>query len=305
MNMRYIIQLAIAALLTIGCSESQEGVQNPTDSPVIFGTPSTRVADAVDDFAEGDNIYIAASDDAASRVVGGESLYSVTSTKDITSADPLFWFDDNLSFYAVNQQLVSSGSLLSYDLTTADDELLWVALFDQNRSDNESAAIDLKFNRCLSKAQVSVTYDGIYAAVNPSLRIYFKSYNAMAFDPWAATFEVQNPSGKPTTNDDYQTSWSSATAVNSTTYELLTLPQTIEALTEMWLVVEDSEGDKTTRITTSAKSIVLESGCVTKINITIKKDSDIAVVTMGSVDLIPFEEATVEAEDQTIIPNHE
>ncbi|MFI3304536.1 MAG: fimbrillin family protein [Rikenellaceae bacterium] len=305
--MRYILHLAIAAILAVGCSESQDGVESPdssTSSAVLFGAPSTRAAE-VTDFETGDQIYIALSDDAASRVVGGESQYSVTATKEITSTDPLYWIDDLLSFYAVNQQLEVSGDLLKYDLATAEDELLWVSLFDETRSDNETTPIALKFNRCLAIAQVNVSFDGIYATVNPDLQIYFKSNTAMEFDPWAESFAAKNLSGKPTINDDYATSWSSATVSSATCYELLTLPQTIEASSEIWLVVVDSEGDKAIRITTSAKDVVLESGCITNINITIKRETNSAVVTMDSVTLIPFEQAEIETEDQTIIPTHE
>ncbi|MFI3305533.1 MAG: fimbrillin family protein [Rikenellaceae bacterium] len=306
MKMRYILHLAIVATLTIGCGESQEGMESPdspTNSAVLFGAPSTRAA-AVANFEQGDKIYIALSDDSDDRMVGTESLYSVTATNDIASTDPLYWIDDLLSFYAVNQKLEVSGDLLKYDLSTAEDELLWISLFDERRSDNETTPIALKFNRCLATAKVNVIFEGSYSTVNPDLNIYFKSNTAMEFDPWAATFEVENLSGKPTTNDDYATSWSSATPTSTTSYELLTLPQTIEALTEIWLVVEDSEGDKATRITAAAKDIELEAGCTTNINITIKRETNDAVVTMDSVTLIPFEQAEIESEDQTIIPTH-
>ncbi|MFR9581481.1 MAG: fimbrillin family protein [Rikenellaceae bacterium] len=310
MKKRYFLIMMVASMATlVGCSESKDGVEEPKVSDeVIFGTPSTRSATEVSGFETNDVVYIASSESVANGA-DYSSQYSVTSTMDLESETPLNWTADDLSFYAVNQELEvnsSDAKLFNYDITTAERELLWVSMLDQTRDANsDSSPITVVFNRCLSRIEFDVTFSDIYASVAPELEFYVKANTAMVFDPWATTFVAQQLSGKPTTTDNYASAWSCASKVSDVKYDMMAIPQTFDASSEMRLVVKDSAGDVVKDITSTSTDVVLKSGCVTTVNLTITKEAQTAVVSLDGVSVIPFESVDIDESDKTIIPNHD
>ncbi len=292
----------------VACNSNDEGGLTPQNSnEVKFGSITSRAA-AVESLQTGDDIYIAATNNIAQvETLAAENQYSVTAANGIESTDPIFWTEDVLSFYAINQQLgvnASDAMLLDYDITTADDELLWVSLFDKNRSDNQTTPIAIAFERCLSEMEINITFKGLYEFVNPDLEFYVKANTSLSFEPWGDTFVAQNVAGRPE-DDTYATTWSKTTASNSTQHVLLAIPQTVDAASDIKLVIKDSEGDIEKDITATATAITLASGYRTKVNITIDKEVDSAVIDITSVDVVDFEQADIADEDELIIPDHQ
>ncbi len=308
MKNRYVLAaVTLSSVAIMACSKSDDSsAAQLNNNQVLFGSVQSRV-EAVESFSAGDQIYIASCGDVASVVaVGGEKLYTVTSANGVESSDPLYWVEEELSFYALNQSLSVNGddpTLLNYDITTAQDELLWLSKLAQTRSDNVSTPIALAFERCLSEIEVNVTFLGLYASVAPELELYFNTNSSIAFNPWADSFAVESAWGK-SESADYVAQWSMAEMASETQYTLMCLPQTIEAMSDIQLVVKDSEGDVVKSITSSATNIELSPGCRTKVNISIDKAGYTANVEIASVSVEEFEAADVADEDELIIPNH-